>query len=64
MGNNLLLVKVIFFVYDCNNLVLRIVYLGFGVFYSVYQGVYVDIFVMEYFSDWGYYEVNLIGGEQ
>lgn len=36
MGNNLLLVKVIFFVYDCNNLVLRIVYLGFGVFYSVY----------------------------
>lgn len=64
MGNNLLLVKVIFFVYDFNNLVLRIVYLGFGVFYCAYQGVYVDIFVTEYFSDWGYYEVNLIGGEQ
>lgn len=36
MGNNLLLVKAIFFVYDFNNLVLRIVYLGFGVFYRAY----------------------------
>lgn len=40
------------------------VYFGFGVFYCVYQGVYIDILVVEQYSDWGYYEVNFIGGEQ
>ncbi|MFP1483538.1 hypothetical protein ACLB1S_15410 [Escherichia coli] len=26
--------------------------------------MYADILATEHFSDWGYYEVNLIGGEQ
>ncbi len=42
----------------------RIVHLGFGAFHRAHQGVYADILATEHFSDWGYYEVNLIGGEQ
>lgn len=38
--------------------------LGFGAFHRAHQGVYADILATEHFSDWGYYEVNLIGGEQ
>ncbi len=33
-------------------------------FHRAHQGVYADILATEHFSDWGYYEVNLIGGEQ
>lgn len=51
-------------VYDRNNLAPRIVHLGFGAFHRAHQGVYADILATEHFSDWGYYEVNLIGGEQ
>lgn len=47
-----------------NNLAPRIVHLGFGAFHRAHQGVYADILATEHFSDWGYYEVNLIGGEQ
>lgn len=42
----------------------RIVHLGFGAFHRAHQGVYADILATKHFSDWGYYEVNLIGGEQ
>lgn len=52
------------FVYDRNNLAPRIIHLGFGAFHRAHQGVYADILATEHFSDWGYYEVNLIGGEQ
>ncbi|HAL7597002.1 TPA: D-mannonate oxidoreductase, partial [Escherichia coli] len=64
MGNNLLSAKATLPVYDRNNLAPRIVHLGFGAFHSAHQGVYADILATEHFSDWGYYEVNLIGGEQ
>lgn len=64
MGNNLLSAKATLPVYDRNKLVPRIVHLGFGAFHRAHQGVYADILAAEHSSDWGYYEVNLIGGEQ
>jgi fructuronate reductase len=42
----------------------RIVHLGFGAFHRAHQAVYADILASEHGSDWGYTEVNLIGGEQ
>jgi fructuronate reductase len=42
----------------------RIVHLGFGAFHRAHQAVYTDILAAEHGSDWGYCEVNLIGGEQ
>ncbi|MBV8044257.1 mannitol dehydrogenase family protein [Pluralibacter sp.] len=50
--------------YDRSTLVPRIVHLGFGAFHRAHQAVYADILAQEYGSDWGYTEVNLIGGEQ
>jgi len=47
-----------------NKLVPRIVHLGFGAFHRAHQAVYADILAAEHNSDWGYVEVNLIGGEQ
>lgn len=64
MGNNLLSAKATLPVYERNNLIPRIVHLGFGAFHRAHQGVYADILAAEHCSDWGYYEVNLIGGEQ
>ena len=60
MGNNLLSAKATLPVYDRNNLAPRIIHLGFGAFHRAHQGVYADILATEHFSDWGYYEVNLI----
>ncbi len=40
----------------------RIVHLGFGAFHRAHQAVYADILASEHGSDWGYTEVNLIGG--
>ena len=64
MGIHLLSAKATLPVYDRNNLAPRIVHLGFGAFHRAHQGVYADILASEHYSDWGYYEVNLIGGEQ
>lgn len=50
--------------YDRDNLKARIVHLGFGAFHRAHQAVYADILAAEHDSDWGYCEVNLIGGEQ
>ena len=50
--------------YDRTALVPRIVHLGFGAFHRAHQAVYADILAAEHGSDWGYCEVNLIGGEQ
>lgn len=50
--------------YDRSTLVPRIVHLGFGAFHRAHQAVYADILAQEHGSDWGYIEVNLIGGEQ
>ncbi len=50
--------------YDRSALKTRIVHLGFGAFHRAHQAVYADLLATEHHSDWGYCEVNLIGGEQ
>ena len=50
--------------YDRSRLVTRCVHLGFGAFHRAHQAVYADILATDHHSDWGYCEVNLIGGEQ
>lgn len=64
MQNRLLSAKATLPDYDRAALVARMVHLGFGAFHRAHQGVYTDILAAEQHSDWGYYEVNLIGGEQ
>ena len=64
MQNKLLSAKAIVPHYDRTKLVTRIVHLGFGAFHRAHQAVYADILAQEHSSDWGYCEVNLIGGEQ
>ncbi|MEG0098370.1 MAG: mannitol dehydrogenase family protein [Citrobacter sp.] len=64
MQNKLLAARAAIPDYDRSKLVPRIVHLGFGAFHRAHQGVYADILAAEHSSDWGYYEVNLIGGEQ
>ncbi|TKI02814.1 fructuronate reductase [Martelella alba] len=50
--------------YDRTRLTPRIVHLGFGAFHRAHQAVFADILATDHGSDWGYCEVNLIGGEQ
>lgn len=50
--------------YDRARIKTRIVHLGFGAFHRAHQGVYADRLAAEHGSDWGYCEVNLIGGEK
>jgi len=50
--------------WDRHKLIPRIVHLGCGAFHRAHQAVYADILAAEQGSDWGYIEVNLIGGEQ
>lgn len=64
MENRLLTAKATLPQYDRSTLVARIVHLGFGAFHRAHQSVYTDILAAEHGSDWGYCEVNLIGGEQ
>lgn len=64
MQNKLLTAKATLPDYDRNRLIPRIVHLGFGAFHRAHQGVYTDILAAEHNSDWGYCEMNLIGGEQ
>ncbi|MDX6042169.1 mannitol dehydrogenase family protein [Scandinavium lactucae] len=64
MQNTLLTAKATVPAYDRTKLVSRIVHLGFGAFHRAHQAVYTDILAQEHNSDWGYTEVNLIGGEQ
>ncbi len=64
MENRLLTAKATLPTYDRSKLVPRIVHLGFGAFHRAHQSVYADILAAEHGSDWGYCEVNLIGGEQ
>lgn len=49
--------------YDRNKIKTKIVHLGFGAFHRAHQAIYADILAAQYDSDWGYCEVNLIGGE-
>ncbi|WP_105623765.1 mannitol dehydrogenase family protein [Cronobacter malonaticus] len=64
MENTLLHAHAILPAYHRDALVARIVHLGFGAFHRAHQGVYADILAAEHGSDWGYCEINLIGGEQ
>lgn len=64
MENTLLSAKATLPHYDRSKLRTRIVHLGFGAFHRAHQAVYADILAGEHGSDWGYCEVNLIGGEQ
>lgn len=64
MENPLLTAKAILPTYSRSKLVPRIVHLGFGAFHRAHQAVYADILATSHDSDWGYTEVNLIGGEQ
>lgn len=50
--------------YDRSKIKTRIVHLGFGAFHRAHQAVYADILASDFGSDWGYCEVNLIGGEK
>jgi hypothetical protein len=64
MENTLLQANATLPQYDRDSLKPRIVHLGFGAFHRAHQAVYADILAAEHGSDWGYCEVNLIGGEQ
>ena len=64
MDSKLLAANAIVPQYDRNKLVPRLVHLGFGAFHRAHQAVYADILAQEHGSDWGYCEINLIGGEQ
>ncbi|MFB5081044.1 mannitol dehydrogenase family protein [Raoultella sp. C349492] len=64
MQNTLLTANATVPAWDRDKLVSRIVHLGFGAFHRAHQAVYADILAAEHGSDWGYTEVNLIGGEQ
>jgi fructuronate reductase len=64
MDTKLLAANAIVPQYDRSKLVPRLVHLGFGAFHRAHQAVYADILAQEYGSDWGYCEINLIGGEQ
>lgn len=50
--------------YDRTQIKPRIVHLGFGAFHRAHQAVYTDQLASKFGSDWGFCEVNLIGGEQ
>ena len=62
MQNTLLTAKATLPNYDRTKLQSRIVHLGFGAFHRAHQAVFTDILAAEHGSDWGYTEVNLIGG--
>lgn len=50
--------------YNRSTLVTRIAHIGFGAFHRAHQAVCADRLAAEQGSDWGYCEINLIGGEQ
>ncbi|MEC5318330.1 mannitol dehydrogenase family protein [Brenneria populi subsp. brevivirga] len=50
--------------YDRRRLKTRIAHIGFGAFHRAHQAVCADRLAAEQGSDWGYCEINLIGGEQ
>lgn len=50
--------------YDRTQLQTRIVHLGFGAFHRAHQAVFADRLAEEHQSQWGYSEIELVGGEQ
>jgi len=64
MAHTLLSARAVTPTYSRDALVPRIVHLGFGAFHRAHQALYANILAAEHGSDWGYCEINLIGGEQ
>lgn len=64
MTTSLLQVKAAVPEYDRSKLVARIAHIGFGAFHRAHQAVCADKLAAQFGSDWGYCEINLIGGEQ
>ena len=64
MEHNLRNARAVIPAYDPQTLQTRIVHLGFGAFHRAHQAVYADILAADHASDWGYCEVNIVGGEQ
>ncbi|QTF09754.1 fructuronate reductase [Brenneria izadpanahii] len=50
--------------YNRSALKTRIAHIGFGAFHRAHQAVCADKLASEHNSDWGYCEINLVGGEQ
>lgn len=50
--------------YNRNNMIARIVHLGFGAFHRAHQALFTDRLLNRGNSDWGICEVNIVGGEQ
>lgn len=50
--------------YDRSQMQTRIVHLGFGAFHRAHQAVFADRLAEEFGSQWGYSEIELVGGEQ
>ncbi|MGL4916195.1 MAG: mannitol dehydrogenase family protein [Aeromonas allosaccharophila] len=63
MSENLLKTNAILPTYDRTLVVPRIVHLGFGAFHRAHQAIFADDLASQHGSDWGYIEVNLLGGE-
>ncbi|WP_440866167.1 hypothetical protein [Symbiopectobacterium purcellii] len=64
MTSSLLQAKAAVPEYDRSKLVARIAHIGFGAFHRAHQAVCADKLAAQFGSDWGYCEINLIGGEQ
>ncbi len=50
--------------YDRNQVKTKMLHLGFGAFHRAHQAIFAEILASEHQSDWGFCEVNLVGGEQ
>lgn len=50
--------------YDRNAVKTKMLHLGFGAFHRAHQAIFAEILASEHQSDWGFCEVNLVGGEQ
>lgn len=50
--------------YDREQIKVKMLHLGFGAFHRAHQAIFADILATEQQSNWGFCEVNLVGGEQ
>lgn len=50
--------------YDRNAVKAKMLHIGFGAFHRAHQAIFADILATEHQSDWGFCEINLVGGEQ
>lgn len=50
--------------YDREQIKVKMLHLGFGAFHRAHQAIFANILATEQQSNWGFCEVNLVGGEQ